>query len=186
MDFFYFLVTGSSAWDPRYHHNFFIGEGAFGTGLLYAFIIGVVLALAFYFSCCNSSKTSASATLPVWIGFLLVAAILAYFTADWVIVGKPGEKDRNSIFYSSSFYKGNEEFFISQSRKNSTNTPLIKELTTKKTEIKNQLDKGKGVRFDFNITTAFLCMIFFYGTSLIVKSFTINGKTVPHQWPMKS
>lgn len=186
MDFFYFLVTSSKAWDPRYHQNFFNTEGAFGTGFFYALVLGLMFALIFYFGCCNNSKSSSSATLPVWLGFLLVSAVVAYFAADWMIIGKSGEKDRESIFYKSSFYQANEEYFIKQSRQNSTNTQLIKELTTKKNEIKSALDKGGDVRFDFCLTTAALCMIFFYFTSLLVKSFTINGKTVPHQWPMKS
>lgn len=186
MDIFYFLVTSSKAWDPRYHENFFNTEGAFSIGLFYALILGIVFALIFYFGFCNNPKSCSSAVLPVWITFLLISSVVAYFAADWMIIGKSGERNRESIFYKSSFYQANEEYFIKQSRQNSTNTQLIKELTAKKNEIKSALDKGGDVRFDFCLTTAILCMIFFYITSLLVKSFTIHGKTIPHQWPMKS
>ena len=57
MEFFYFLVTGSKAWEPIYHANFFNG-GGFSHGVICALIIGAVCAIAFYFGCCNSNNTS--------------------------------------------------------------------------------------------------------------------------------
>ena len=60
---------------------------------------------------------------------------------------------------------------------------MIEDLTKTHNQIKNDLDKGGDVRFDFDITTAVLAVIFFFITSVIVKRFTINGKTIPFEKP---
>lgn len=183
MDFFYFLVTGSKAWEPHFHKNFFIDQGGFSWGLYGALIIGAVVACAFYFGCCNSSKTSKSANIGVWAVSLCLCAVISYFYADFVVIGDSKTTDNNSVFRTHSFYKANDDYFIKVTSQPGVSQTLIDDLTQKRNEIKYNLDKGGDVRFDFDITTAVLAVIFFFITSVIVKRFTINGKTIPFEKP---
>ena len=185
MDFIYSLVTNSNYWESRYHKNFFIDNGAFTSGFLWALAIGVIIAIAFYFSCCNSKKTSKSATSTVWACFMVLAAVLTYVASDFYIIGTKdssnGTKDS-----TSGFYQANEDYFIKISRENSDNEQLLKELSLKKDEIRKNLNDGGDARFDFSITNVLLCCLFFYLASIVIKNFTISGKTIPHKFPMRS
>lgn len=182
MDFFYFLVTGSKAWDAIYHANFFNG-GGFTHGIICAFVIGAVCSLAFYFGCCNSDKTSKMANIGVWAGALAISALLAFFYADMIIIGQRGINDNKSVMRTYSFYKANEDYYINRTGQPGISQTEITDLAQKKTEIKSNLDKGGDVRFDFDLTTAILSMLFFFIISVCVKRFTINGKTIPIQKP---
>lgn len=183
MDFFYFLVTGSKSWEPHYHENFFNTQGGFLWGIIGALVIGVICACAFYFGCCNSKKSSKSANLGVWAITMLICAVVAYFYADLVVIGDSATTDNSSLFRTHSFYKANDDYFIQQTSQSGVSETLINDLTQTKNTIKTNLDKGGDVRFDYDITTALLAAIFFFLTSLIVKRFTINGKTIPFQKP---
>lgn len=181
MDFFYFLVTGSKAWEPHFHKNFFIDQGGFSWGLYGALIIGAVVACAFYFGCCNSSKTSKSANIGVWAVSLCLCAVISYFYADFVVIGDSKTTDNNSVFRAYSFYKANDDYLIQKSI--GASPTMIDDLTKTHNQIKNDLDKGGDVRFDFDITTAVLAAISFFLMSLFVKRLTINGKTIPFEKP---
>lgn len=183
MDFFYFLVTGSEAWELHYHKNFFITQGGFLWGVIGALIVGVIVACAFYFGCCNSSKTSKSANVGVWAISLCLCAVVSYFYADMVVIGDTKTTDINSVFRVHSFYKANDDYYIAKSQDRTMTPTMLSELNQKKIEIKSNLDKGGDVRFEFDITTAILAVIFFFLASIIVKRFTINGKTIPFERP---
>lgn len=183
MDFFYFLVTGSKAWEPHYHENFFNTQGGFLWGVIGALIIGVICACAFYFGCCNSKRTSKSANIGVWAVFMLICAVVAYFYGDLVVIGDSNTIDNNSLFHKYSFYKANDMYYLDMTRESGVSETLINDLKQKNIEIKTNLDKGGDVRFEYNITTALLAVIFFFLTSLFVKRFTITGKTIPFQKP---
>ena len=181
MDFFYFFVTGSEAWELHYHQNFFNLQGGFLWGFIGARIIGVIVACTFYFGCCNSSKTGKSANIGVWAVSLCLCAVISYFYADFVVIGDSKTTDNNSVFRAYSFYKANDDYLIEKSI--GASPTMIEDLTKTHNQIKNDLDKGGDVRFDFDITTAVLAVIFFFITSVIVKRFTINGKTIPFEKP---
>lgn len=183
MYFFYYLVTGSNSWESHYHENFFNAHGGFLWGIIGALIIGVVCACVFYFGCCNSKKTSKSANLVVWVITMLICAVVAYFYADLVVIGDPATTDNTSVFRAHSFYAANDEYFIEKTSQSGVSETDINDLTQTKNKIKTDLDKGGDVRFEYDITTALLAAIFFFLTSLIVKRFTINGKTIPLKKP---
>lgn len=183
MDFFYFLVTGSQSWEPHYHENFFTTQGGFLWGTIGAAVIGILFALIFYFGCCNSKTSQKSATTGVWAIFLLIGGVVAYFYADMVVIGNTGTTDNASIFRSHSFYKANEDYYIQQTSQGTASPTLIQELTQTKGKIKSDLDKGGDVRFDFDITTALLAVLCFFITSIIVKRFTLGGKSIPFLKP---
>lgn len=183
MDFFYFLVTGSDSWEPHYHENFFNIQGGFLWGFIGALILGIIVASAFYFGCCNSSKSCKSANIGVWAISLCICAVMSYFYADFVVIGDSNTTDNTSVFRAHSFYKANDYYFIQQTSVPGVSQTFIDDLTQKRNEIKYNLDKGGDVRFEFDITTAILAAIFFFITSIIVKRFTINGKTIPFERP---
>lgn len=182
-EFFYFLVTGSKSWTLNFHENFFNVHGGFFWGVIGALIIGVICALVFYFGCCNSKKSAAMANIGVWAGFLVVCALIGYIYADMIVIGKSGNVDQSSIFYRYSFYKANNEYYIDQTNQPNVPQTTIKELQATKNQIESELDKGGDVRFSYDLTTAILALIFYFITSLIVKRFTINGKTIPCKNP---
>lgn len=182
MDFFYFLVTGSKAWDPIYHANFFNG-GGFSHGVICALIVGAVCAIAFYFGCCNSNKSSKMANIGVWAGALAISAVLTFFYADMIIIGQSGVTDNKSMMRTYSFYKANEDYYINRTGQPNISQTEITDLAQKRTEIKSNLDKGGDVRFDFNLTTSILAMVFFFLISICVKRFTINGRSIPFLKP---
>ena len=183
MDFFYFLVTSSGSWNSHYHANFFNVQGGFLWGFVGALILGALAACAFYFGCCNSSKTSKSANIGTWAISLCLCAVVSYFYADSVIIGDSNTTDNTSVFRAYAFYKANDDYFIKEISQPGVSQTYIDDLAQKKNEIKYNLDKGGDVRFDFDITTAFLAAIFFFITSIVVKRFTIGGKTIPFEKP---
>lgn len=183
MDFFYFLVTSSKAWEPRFHENFFNSQGGFLWGFIGALVLGVICACAFYFGCCNNKKSAKSASIGVWAVTLVICGILGYFYADLVIIGDSATTDNGSIFRRHSFYKANDDYFIKETGKAGVSDTVIKQLTQTKNEIKTNLDRGGDVRFDYAITTAVLALLFYFLTSIIIKRFTVNGKTIPFLKP---
>ena len=64
MDKLFFFVTNSQAWkDTReFHENFFVTHNAFMYGVLTAIIVALVLALVFYFGCCNKRNDDSMQT----------------------------------------------------------------------------------------------------------------------------
>lgn len=183
MDFIYFAVTGSKAWEPLYHENFFVTQGGFVWGLIGALIIGALFACIFYFGCCNSKKSVKSATLSVWAVMLVISGVVTYLYADMVIIGDSKSTDNTSVFRAYSFYKANDDYFIKETSQPNVSQTVIASLTQKKNEIYDNLNKGGDVRFDFDLTTAILGMIFYFLTSMIVKRFTLAGKSIPLKKP---
>ena len=177
MDIFYFLVTSSKSWTTNFHQNFFIEGGGFTNGFLGALALGVVLACIFYFFLCNSEKTSKQANIGVWSIFLVIAGIAGYLYADMFIIGK-SNAENGSVFKEYSFYQANQDYYVEKASHN-PNKATLEQLNRDMNNIKSELDKGGDVRFDFSITTAVLCILFFFITSMIVKRFTINGKSIP-------
>ena len=115
MDILYFLVSKTN-W-TNYHENFFNTEGGFATGVIAALIIGALIAIAFYFGCCNSNKSAKQANIAVWALALLLSGVVGYFYADWQIIGE--NSTHQSMFVSgSSFYEKNEKYYIEETRKN--------------------------------------------------------------------
>ena len=181
---YHFVVT-SKAWEPKFHENFFVVHHAFLYGLLWAFGIGAIIAIIYYFSCCNSKNTIKLANLPSWCVAGVIAAVFTFFVADWVIIGKNGVSDRNSLFYTYSFYNANESYYEREIQNNSKNEKIKKELGATKENIKIALDQGKDVRVPFAATTTVLSVVFFVIASFCVKGFTSNGKHIPVLWPSK-
>lgn len=184
MDFLYYFVTKSFDWEPKYHQNFFVDHNAFVYGLVWAIVLALVFAIAFYFCLCNNKESCSSAKLPVWLVFLALSGISSYLVADWGIIGKKNITDQTSVFYKYSFYNTNEAYYAEQARNNS-NEQLLQELAKKKNEIRMDLNQGNDVRVPFDMTCAVYGLIFFYLFSVVLKGFTINGKTIPHMWPSK-
>lgn len=165
----------------NYHDNFFNTEGGFTIGLIAALIIGVLIAIAFYFGCCNSNKTAKQANIGVWTIALLLSGIVAFFYSDWQIIGDKGT--HKSMFVSGySFYEVNEKYYIQETSTNPSQSTQIS-LNNTKNQIHDNLDKGHDVRLDFDLNTAILAAIFYFLTSILVKRFTINGKNIPFMRP---
>lgn len=179
MDFIYFLVTGSDAWEPHFHNHFFVTCNGFMWGLIGALIIGILFAAAFYFGCCNSSNSVKLANIKVWSVFLLISGIVGYFYADCILIGTSDNSDDSSMTRKYSFYKANDYYFIEETSKPGVAPAYIQDLTRTKNEISDNLDKGGDVRFDFDITTAVLAVIFFFLSGLVIKRLTIAGKAIP-------
>lgn len=179
MDILYFLVSKTN-W-TNYHENFFNTEGGFAAGVIAALIIGALIAVAFYFGCCNSSKSAKQANIAVWAVALLLSGVVGYFYADWQIIGE--SSTHQGMFVSgSSFYEINERYYIEETSKNPSQSTQVS-LNKTKNEIQEALDKGNDVRFDFALNTALLAIAFFFLTSVLVKRFTINGKNIPFMKP---
>ena len=123
------------------------------------------------------------ANFGVWAGALAISAVITFFYADMIIIGQRGITDNKSIMRTYSFYKANEDYYISRTGQPNISQTEITDLAQKKTEIKSDLDKGGDVRFDFNLTTAILSMVFFFIVSVGVKRFTINGRSIPFLKP---
>lgn len=193
MDFLYFLVTDSKIWKDDtlgFHKNFFADGGGFTLGWVGALVLGLIFCLVFYFGCCNSKKSSKSANIGVWAIFMIIAAAASYFYGDYVVIGQPrvkeGKAQTESIFRKYSFYKANKDYVIIKTDKriNPSATPESnKRYREAEKTIAGNLDKGKDVRFDFDITTAVLGAVFFFIFSILFKRFTINGRSVPFLKP---
>lgn len=137
MDILYFLVSKTN-W-TNYHENFFNTEEGFATGVIAALIIGALIAIAFYFGCCNSSKSAKQANIAVWAVVLLLSGVIGYFYADWQIIGE--SSTHQSMFVSgSSFYEANEKYYIEETSKNPSQSTQVS-LNNTKIEYKKTLIK---------------------------------------------
>ena len=181
----YHFVVSSQAWEPKFHENFFVTHNAFTYGLMWAAIIGIIVAVLYYFACCNSKNTTKMASLPAWCVAGVLAAALTFLVADWVLIGKSGVSDRNSMFYTYSFYNANETYYNEQSKQNMKNEKLVKELAATKQKIQTELNQGNDVRMPYTATTTVLSIVFFCVASFCVKGATRNGKHIPVKWPSK-
>lgn len=181
MESLYFLVTGSPSWDIEFHNNFFITKDAFLWGFVLAAVLGLVFCLAFYFGCCNSKKSAKSANIGVWAVFMLITGLCTYFVSDMVIIG--GSQQPGSVFYEYSFYKSNEDHYLKLSQNPNASDSLLQEWAITKQNIRQDLNKGGDVRFDYDITNTVYALLFFFLWSLLFKRFTHNGKSIPLQNP---
>lgn len=172
MDFFYFLVTSDNSWEPLFHPNYFNAAG-FTYGVIGALVIGVVLALVFYFGCCNNRNSVKYATKGVWAVFLLIAGVAAYFYADIALIGDPNTTTPGTF----SFSEANNEYLIAQTK--GAPVEKVTQLTQIHNKIKSDLQKGGDVRFPFALTTAILAILFYFIMSMVVKRFTYAGKAIP-------
>ena len=163
MDKLFLFVTNSQAWkDTReFHENFFVSHNAFMYGVLTAIIVALVLALLFYFGCCNKRNDDSMANTGVWAGFLLVTGLLVFLTANFAFIGKSNVADSQSIFYKYSFYKANTEFVIEKTRDNQ-NQQQVDEYTTARQKIETDLNNGKDVRYSYSLGCTVYSLLFFY------------------------
>ncbi len=184
MEIFYFFVRQSKAWDGLvgYHENFFIHQGGFMMGFLGALIFGIIVACVFYFGCCNSKKTSKYATISAWAISLAIAAVIGYFYADLVIIGKP-KAEEASLFRRYSFYQANKDYCIEKTKGSEVSETSKTDFRETRDKIDEDLSHYRDVRFSFDMTTAVLAILFFFLTSLFVKRFTINGRSIPFLKP---
>ena len=183
MDFAYFLVTGSKAWEAHYHENFFNVHGGFLWGGLAALIIAAIFACIFYFVCCGSKKSRKMANITVWTVFLLISGVIGYFYADLVVIGDAAAKDNKGIFREHSFYKAMDDYYIEQSQKPGISTTELHQLAALKNQIRTNLNKDGDIRFEYDITTGILAILFFILISILIKRFSPQGKTIPIQNP---
>ena len=186
MEKLFFFVTNSEAWKStrEFHENYFISHGAFTVGLLTAIVLGLVLALAFYFGCCNKRDEDSMANLGVWSGFLFVTGIIMFLVANFIFIGKSNVADSRSLFYKYSFYKANSEFVIEKTR-NNQNEQQVAEYTTARQIVETNLNKGKDVRYSYSLGCMVYALLFFYLFSICFKGFTYHGVAIPHPWPYK-
>lgn len=172
MDFFYFLVTDDNSWEPLFHPNYFNSVG-FLYGVLGAFAIGAVLALIFYFGCCNNKDSVKYSTKSIWAIFLLIAGVVGYFYADVALIGDPDTTKPGTF----SFSEANNQYYIEQAK--GAPVEKVSQLNQIHTKIKSDLKKGGDIRFPFAITTSVLTILFYFIVSLVVKRFTYTGKAIP-------
>lgn len=182
-DFIYFFVTGSKDWEPIYHQNFFFNQNGFTFGVLGALAIAFIAAIGFYFGCCNSSKSCSMANLGVWGVTLGICGLVAYFYADYVVIGAPKESNKESMFRKYSFYQANEDLYLIKIREEKISKTQIEDLARTKEEIRVKLNKGNDVRLPFNFTTTILAIVFYFLISIAIKRLTINGKCIPIEKP---
>lgn len=183
MDFIYFFVTDSKDWEPIYHQNFFFDQSGFTLGVLGALAIAAIAAIVFYFGFCNSSKSCSMANLGVWGVTLGICGLVAYFYADYVVIGAPKDSNKESMFRKYSFYQANEDLYLLKTRGAIISKTQIEDLARTKDDIRDKLNKGNDVRLPFNFTTTFLAIVFYFLISMAIKRFTINGKCIPFEKP---
>ena len=181
MDKLFFWVNLEDDFD--FHKQFFVEENAFLTGLIVSLVIGVVVAAAYYFGCCNSKTSLSTANIPSWIIALCLAGGLAYLVADFAIIGKANTVDQNSMFRRNSFYVSMEKYYNSNYASQTEDATQLQEILDEKTQISDALDNGKDVRLPFDLGCVIYAILFFYITSICVKGMTRAGAAIPHKWP---
>lgn len=173
MDIFYFLVTSLEAYKDQYgfHSAYFADGSGFMTGLLLSVIIGVVLALVFYFSLCNGKSTK-FATRANWFVMLLVVAVLTYFTGEIFIIGSEGQP-------GTGFYEFCQNYANNYVSEHVGNNQTVQACLLEYNTIIENLKQGKDVAFLFNINNVIYSVVTFFLTSLGVKNLTKHGSQIP-------
>ena len=173
MDLFYFLVTSLEQYSDKFgfHVNYFIEKGAFTEAFLYSLAIGVVVALAFYFSLCNAVSVKPATRVNWFIG-LVIVAIAAFFIGDIMVIGSEGNPGTG--FYASCQAFANNYMLLHQD-----NNQAIQECQNELNKILQDLKEDNDIVLLFNVTNAFLSMLIYFLVSLSVKNFTKHGSQIP-------
>ena len=181
MDKLFFWVNLNDEYG--FHTQFFVDEKAFLTWLIISLVIGVVVAAAYYFGCCNSKTSLSTANIPSWLIALALAAGLSFLVADFGIIGKANTVDDNSLFRRHSFYVSMEKYYNSEYASQIDDEQQLQAVLDEKTQISDDLDAGKDVRLPFDLGCAVYAILFFYITSICIKGMTRAGASIPHKWP---
>lgn len=173
MDAIYFWVSSLDCFKDRFdfHAKYFIDGGAFLYGFLLSVGVGIVVAFAFYFVCCNG-KNAKPASVPNWLIALVLAVVAAYFLGDVLVMGSAGTP-------GSGFYAACNKFANDFVIANSGNMTATQECMAEYNTIIQALQKGKDVALEFNLTNAFLAAIAYFATSMVVKNLTKHGTRIP-------
>lgn len=182
MEKLFFLVTGSDAWTDTFHKNYFVENGDCLLGKIGAFtdlfvisvLIGIVVSVAYYFLFCNSTKSNKGASIGNWCIAMVVAALLAFAYSDQITIGHRNSDNQTGFYQANEDYFTNSVFTADQDRDNTY---------SHKQTIAEDLDNYKDVRLPLDGTAAVYSVVFFCITSMVVKRFTINGKTIPFARP---
>lgn len=181
MEILFKLVSSLEAYadDYGFHAHFFEEAGGFSTAFIIAIAVAAVCAIIYYFGLCMSEKTIATATLPVWIVFLVLAGGVSFFASDIVVIGS--EADEESEITANNFYADLESNYIDLA--DGAPKTEAEEMNRAKNDIIENLNQGDDVAFMLGLNTAFWSVLFFYILSVVLKGFTVNGLAIPHLWP---
>lgn len=170
MELIYFLVTSLEAYADKFgfHANYFVEKGAFLEGLLYSAGIGALIALLFYFGCCNGESVK-PATRVNWLIGLFLVGLIAFFISDLFIIGSEGE----------GFYASLDAIVREYCVNNSWDTLGIQERQIEMNTIVKNLKEGKDVALEVNLTNVFISMLVYFLISLGVKNYTKHGSQIP-------
>ena len=171
--------AGVYADEYGYHAHFFEESGGFAIALAIAGGAALICALVFYFGLCTSLKTIRSASLPVWIVFLILSAGVSFVAADQVLIGSEPEDDSEVV--SSNFYADMEDYYLEMADEAPTSEQ--EKMNKAKNEIIEQLNQGDDVAMMLGLNTAIWSGVFFYILSILLKGFSVNGVAIPHLWP---
>ncbi|MGN0222922.1 MAG: hypothetical protein ACI4AM_02725 [Muribaculaceae bacterium] len=179
MNELFYFVTNSDAWGndlSGYHDNYFNTEGAFSELFIVALIMGVVVCAVFYFGFCNSVKSDKHATFGNWIICMVVAAIFGFVYSDFITVGSSHNDGTKS-----GFYQANVDYYNAQAAgcDGQQSASLAKQMNDIETDLNNYDD----VRLPLDFTAAFWAVVWYFLASILLKRFTIGGKTIPFTRP---
>ncbi len=167
LEYFFLPVSASESYKDAlgFHTNYFVNGSGFLMGLLLALGIAVVLALVFYFGICKNYTLAKKSN---WWILSLVVAIIAYFGADFILIGGQGSTSVNT------FYGANEQLV-----RDNRNKPNAKQYAKLKMKIEGELQKQKDVRVPFDFTCAGWSWLIFLGFSMWIKRYSVNGTQIP-------
>lgn len=185
MEELFYFVTHSDAWVDdvqNFHFNYFMDEGGFAELFIAAVVIGVVVSAIFYFGFCNSEKSNKLATLANWFICMVVAAVVAFGYTDIITIGH----DANDEGVRTGFYQSNEDYYNAKCD-NQVEEGLtaqdINDLGQRKDIIAGDLNDWNDVRLPLDLMVTFYAVLFYFLASILLKRFTINGKTIPFTRP---
>lgn len=185
MEELFYFVTHSDAWVEdvqNFHFNYFMDEGGFAELFIAAVVIGVVVSAIFYFGFCNSEKSNKLATLANWFICMVVAAVVAFGYTDIISIGH----DANGEVNATGFYQSNEDYFSYKSdhaEEEGLTDPDMDDLRQRKDIIAGDLNDWNDVRLPLDLMVTFYAALWYFLASILLKRFTINGKTIPFTRP---
>ena len=174
MDIFYFLVTSfsSEAYKDQYgfHSAYFADGSGYLTGFLLSLVIGVFLALCFYFGLCNGKSAKPATRINWWVTLLLVA-VITYFVCDMVVIGAAGQP-------GTGFYAFCQDYANNYVSEHVGNNQTVQACLLEYNTIIDNLNQGNDVALMFNLNNVFYSVLAFVLTSFGVKNLTKHGSQI--------
>lgn len=172
MEKLYFLVSKCELYQSKglcdFFGNYFSEGSGFMTSFLIALAVAVVGLIVFYGWFANFSYRLTN--LGVWLTVLALVGIITIALTKVVVIGD--SEPKSGFFAAANTYWENKI--------ENESPEICKQITSNYNEVVEKMkEPACEVSINLYLTNLILSLLMFFGLSIVVKNFTIHGKSIP-------